>query len=598
MAMMLKCIGVTAAVFVVALAGAGGAYAQSGMVAAAHPLAIQEGERALQNGRNAIEAAVVTAAVLAVVEPYASGLGGGGYMVIHLGSGQDIAIDSNVTAGQATSPDMFKDANGVVFPSNEINSGGLAVGVPGALRHWDEALRISRTQLGGTMTLREALQPAIQLATDGFAASETFVAILERNRPRLEIFPATSAIFLPDPPLAVGSMLKQPDLARTLQMVADQGIDVFYRGTLAAAISQTVTNPDTVPNPPFTIHPGFIDASDLATYDIRTQDAVSGMYRGLKVVTAGPPSAGIMLLEMLNILEGFPLGSGTFGFQQGDTVQAMIETMKLSYADRNEYVGDPGFVMVPVRGLTSKGYADTRRGLIDAMLRTSLPVPQRPGDPFPFDGPAAMAGLATRGAGDELEVVAPEHSTTHMAVLDGNGTMVSYTTTLSELWGSAMVVPGFGFLLNNSLRNFTTNATGAGINDPGPGKRPRSFISPALVFNADNSPRLVVGSAGGATIPAIVLGMISGVLDHQTTIQEAIAAPRFFNRNRRTTTDHDTRYEPAPFDLPPLLLDDLGLRGQTMIQNTLPFGAAQGIAITPVTGTLSRGTDPRRAGEF
>ncbi len=597
MTMLTKRIGIAVALFTV-LATAVDAHAQSGVVAAAHPLAIQEGERVLQNGGNAIEAAVVTAAVLAVVEPYASGIGGGGYMVIRLRTGQDIVIDSNVTAGQSATADMFRDAGGTVFPSNQINSGGLAVGVPGALRSWDEALTISRTQLGGTMTLREALQPAIALATNGFAVSDAFIAILQRNRTRLGIFPATSAIFLPDPPLTTGSILTQPDLARTLQMVADQGIDVFYRGIIADAISQTVTNPATVPDPPFAILGGFIDPIDLAAYDIRRRNAVSGTYRGFKVVTSGPPSAGVMLLEMLNILEGFPLGSSTFGFQEGNTVQAMIETMKLSYADRNEYVGDPDFVAVPVQGLTSKGYAETRRSLIDSTLTTSLPVPQRAGDPFPFEVSGPIAVLASFGAEEEPETLAHESSTTHMSVIDRDRNMVSYTTTLSELWGSGMVVPAFGFPLNNSLRNFTTNATGVGINDPEPGKRPRSFISPALVFNADDSPRLVVGSAGGATIPTIVLGMISGVLDHQTTIQLAIAAPRFFNRNRRTTSDHNTRYEPAEFALPQSLLDDLGLRGQTMIQNTLPFGAAQGIAIAPVTGTLSRGTDPRRGGEF
>ena len=568
----------------------GPARAQSGMVAAAHPLAIREGERVLQNGGNAIEAAVVTAAVLGVVEPYASGIGGGGFMVVRLaGTGEEFVIDSSVTAPQSTTPDMF-----IGVPEPEINSGGLAVGVPGALQHWDEALRISRLLLGGSLSLRDALQPAVDLAANGFEVSDTFIAILRRHRTRLGTFPDTAAIFLPNPPLQEGSLLRQPDLAGTLQMVADQGIEVFYRGAMADALADIVANPRTVASPPFPIRAGRMQPADLAAYDIQRRDVVSGTYRGLTVVSAGPPSGGITLIEMLNILEGFPFGGDAFGFQGGDTVQAMMESMKLAYADRTAFVADPAFVTVPVRGLTSRDYARTRRNLL--RLDRSLRVPQAAGDPSPFDGAVGARALAGAGEEELLDTAKHESSTTHFSVIDREGNLVSYTTTLSELWGSAMVVPGFGFLLNNSLRNF--NTAGTGINRPEGGKRPRSFMSPALVFNADATPRLVVGAAGGGTIPAIVLGVITGVLDHQKTIQEAISAARVVNENRSTGSSSHTRYEPGDFALPPDLVLDLVDRGQTMIQNTLPFGAVQGIAVDPATGTLSRGADPRRGGQF
>jgi gamma-glutamyltranspeptidase / glutathione hydrolase len=589
----------TAGLALLAFLVSGGSYpagAQTGMVAAAEPLAIEAGERVLASGGNAIEAAVVAAAVLNVVEPYASGIGGGGFMVVHIAStGQEFVIDSNVTAPQATTPNMFIDpATGAPYPAREINSGGIAVGVPGALRHWDEALRLSQFLLGGTMSLRDALQPAIDLATNGFPVSASFLAIRDRHRTRLNFFPDTRAIFFPSPPLEEGSILRQPELAATLQAIADQGIDVFYIGPIADAISEIVRTPQ-VENPTFPIHPGRIDPSDLAFYEIRNRDAVSGTYRGFRIVSSGPPSAGITLIEMLNILEGFPLGDATFGFLEPNTAQAMIEAMKLSYADRTRWIADPAFVTVPVVGLMSRDYATTRRQLIQ--LDSSLTEgSQLAGDPRPFDTSPAVP-RRTEVPGELVQA-----STTHLSVIDSHGNMVSYTTTLSELWGSGMVVPGYGFLLNNSLRNFSTSTTG--INSPRPGKRPRSFISPSLVFTPDGQPRLVIGSAGGGTIPAILLEVITGVLDHQKTVQDAISASRFENEN--SSTQH-TRYENVTpdFDLPASLVQELMNRGQVMSRYTIPpstqpvtFGASQGIEIDPVTGNLGRGRDPRRGGDF
>jgi gamma-glutamyltranspeptidase/glutathione hydrolase len=579
------------------LAGAAGARGQSGMVAAAHPLAIEAGENVLASGGNAIEAAITAAAVLNVVEPYASGIGGGGFMVVHVGStGQEFVLDSYLSAPLLTTVDMFiNPETGRVYPDREINSGGIAVGIPGALKHWDAALQFSRDMLGGTFTLREALQPAIDLATNGFAVSDTFLTIRNRNRTRLRIFPETAAIFFPTPDLVEGSILQQPDLARTLQTIADQGATVFYDGPIAGAIAGIVQRPRTVDNPPYPIHPGRIRSTDLGMYELRRRDVVTGTYRGYNIVTSGPPSGGATLIELLNIVEGFPYGGETYGFLEPNTAHTMIEAMKLSYADRTGWVADPEFVTVPVGGLVSKSYADVRRALIQ--LDTALPVPQGRGDPRPYGG-ARVAEETEDELSQEIEAQA---STTHLAVVDGDGNMVAYTTTLSELWGSAMVVPGYGFLLNNALRNFTTSGSSTAINRPQPGKRPRSFISPALVFTEEGLPRLVTGSAGGGAIPAIVLGVISIVLDHGKTIQEGIDAPRFVNENRSGDTDpnSDTRYETEEaFRLPQGLIDELTRRLQTMLEGATNFGASQGIAIDPTNGTLTRGADPRRGGEF
>jgi gamma-glutamyltranspeptidase/glutathione hydrolase len=584
------------------LATTQGARAQTGMVAAAELLAIEEGERVLANGGNAIEAAVVTAAVLAVIEPYASGLGGGGFMLVHIGStGEEFVIDSNVTAPQAASTDMFIDpGTGQPYPAQEINSGGIAVGVPGALRHWNEALRLSELLLGPTMSLSDALQPAIDRATNGFPVSSSFLAIRNRNRTRLNFFPDTRAIFFPSPPLEKLSLLTQPDLANTLRMVAAQGIDVFYNGPIAQAISDIVQSPR-VESPTYPIHPGRIVPSDLAIYELRTREPVSGTYRGHRVVSAGPPSGGATLVELMNILDRFDFGTATFGFQEPNTVQAMIEAMKLSYADRTRWVADPAFVYVPVRGLTSSGYADERRARIG--LTSSLPEGSAlAGDPRPYDA-LSSAGETEEEAWDSAT---PDSSTTHISVIDRAGNMVSYTTTLSELWGSGMVVPGYGFLLNNSLRNFTTSGSTTAINRPQPGKRPRSFISPTLVFTAAGQPRMVTGSAGGGAIPAIVSGVISSVLDHGKTIEQAIAAPRFENENQTMGSSRRTQYESVPFSefvLPDALVQELSARGQTMLIHTVgsqatSFGASQGIEIDPVTGALTRGRDPRRGGDF
>jgi len=580
--------------------------ARTGMVAASDPLAIEAGERALAEGRNAIEAAVVAAAVLGVVEPHASGIGGGGHMVVHIAStGQEFVIDSNVTAPHAATPDMFIDPDtGEPYPAREIHSGGIAVGVPGTVRHWDEALRLSQSLLGGTMSLSEALKPAITLANDGFAVSAAFLTVRDRNRRRLKFFPDTRYAFFPTPPLLAGSILRQLDLAATLQTIADEGADAFYNGPIADAICDVVRAPRTE-DPAYPIHPGRMKPRDLAAYKIKKRAPVSGTYRGYRVVSSPPPSGGIMMIEMLQILEGFPLGSDTFGFLEPNTAHVMIEAMKLSYADRNRWIADPDFVHVPVAGLTSRDYAAARRELID--LDDSLSEGEGlAGDPTSFDAASPGRDESRQRALEEPLHMEPSlhqgSSTTHLSVIDSAGNIVSYTTTLSELWGSGMVVPGFGFLLNNSLRNFSTSKKG--INSPKPGKRPRSFVSPSLVFSPQGEPRMVVGSAGGGAIPAILLGVVTGVLDHARTIQDAIAAPRFENEN---SPHHGTRYESvAPgFDLPESLVQALSDRGQSMSPyatsqdgDPVTFGVSQGIAIDAATDAPSRGTDPRGDGDF
>jgi gamma-glutamyltranspeptidase/glutathione hydrolase len=551
---------------------------KNGLVAAAEPHAVQVGEAVLSHGGNAIEAAVATAAALGVVEPYASGIGGGGFMVIHLAeAGRDLVIDSRVIAPQSATPDMF-----VGLPDDSTLSGGLPVGVPGAVRHWETALAVSRDLLGGTLSFSDLLQPAIRLAADGFPLSDTFIAILQRNT-RLALFPDSTAVFHPS--LKAGDTLVQTDLARTLHMLAEGGPDAFYAGPIAEALVRAVQRPATTDNGK-KILPGRMTGKDLTSYSIKRRDPLFGDYRGHKLITVGPPASGVNVLEMLNILEHYPIGTAGFRNLETNTAHLMIEAMKLAYADRVHYLADPEFVSVPVAGIVSKGFAEQRQKSID--LNRSLELPVRHGD----------AGSSPGVVHEDSETSQEESSsTTHISVIDARGNMVSYTTTLSELFGSAMVVPGFGYLLNDTLRDFDRD--GSGPNAPAGGKRPKSGISPMVILKDDGSPRAVLGAAGGNRIPAIVFSLVTNLLDHRLGMEATVNAPRFVNENRlKGDGVSQTRREPPPFQLEQSLLDELRGRGQTLLKNSLTFGAAQGIAVDPDTGVLTKGIDGRRGGEF
>jgi gamma-glutamyltranspeptidase/glutathione hydrolase len=492
--------------------GTGGAVATVDLDASSAALGV------LRHGGNAVDAAVAAAATLGVTEPYSTGIGGGGFMVIWLArQGRAVTIDGRETAPAAFREDSFIDpATGQPIPFPERVTSGLGVGVPGTLRTWQRA--VGRF---GTRPLAELLRPAIRVAEHGFVVDQTFHDQTAANADRFRAIVPTRELFLPGgSPPPVGSTFRNPDLARTYRLLARTGGRAFYQGRIARTIVDTVRHPPVAPDATIPVRPGLMTAADLAAYRTIDRAPTRVDYRGQQVLGMGPPSSGGSTVgEALNILEGFDLASET----RAQALFHYLEASRLAFADRNRWVGDPAYVDVPLRGLLSQGFADERRCLIGERANVS-PVPA--GDPFPPFGPGCPAGGVTVGAGDR-------RGTSHLTVADRWGNVVSYTLTIEQTGGSGMVVPGYGFLLNNELTDFDPAPLQPGVPDPNlpaPGKRPRSSMSPTIVV-AHGRPVLALGSPGGATIITTVLQILIEHLDLGRTLPEAIAAPRVSQRN-------------------------------------------------------------------
>jgi gamma-glutamyltranspeptidase/glutathione hydrolase len=525
-----------------------------GAAASVDPIATQTAIRILDRGGNAVDAAVAAAAMLGVVEPYSCGIGGGGFMVIYRASDHGVVtIDSRETAPQAFRPDSFVDpSTGQPIPFAEAVTSGLGVGVPGTLRAWRDA-----AQRYGTLRLSRLLAPAISRAAGGFTVDQTFYDQTASNLDRFRDFTSTRATFLTPSgdPYPVGSTFRNADLAETYGLIADQGIAPFYTGDVAEAIVDAVKNPPLRAGATRNVRPGLMELGDLAAYRAPERPPTVVHYRGLTVYGMGPPSSGGSTVgEALNILEGFDLG--------GDRVQALhryLEASALAFADRNQYLGDPDYVDVPLAGLLSDSYAAERRELIGP---TAAPKPVPAGDPTDNEGP----------------------STTHLTVADRWGNVVTYTFTIEQIGGSGITVPGYGFLLNNELTDF--NFTPGTANSSAGGKRPRSSMSPTLVLAGDR-PLLALGSPGGATIITTVLQILLNRLDFGMTLPEAIAAPRASQRNSPTT-----QAEPAFIASPEAqALTALG----HSFASTPEIGAATGIAFLP-GGFVQAVAEPVRRG--
>ena len=538
-----------------------------GAVASVNLLATAAGIRVLREGGNAVDAAVATAAVLGVVEPYSCGIGGGGFIVIYNAADHKVTtIDSRETAPQAFRADSFIDpATGKPIPFPEQVTSGLGVGVPGTLLAWESAL-----DRFGTRPLSALLKPAIDIANDGFVVNSTFALQTAQNASRFRDFSSSRALFLTptgDAP-AVGSLFRNPDLAKTYRLIAEEGTDAFYDGPISGDIVNTVQHPPTVPGITRNVRPGLMTTDDLAEYEVVAREPVATTYRGLQIFGMGPPSSGGSTIgESLNILEGFDL----HGLSRTQALHRYLEASRLAFADRGKYLGDPDVVDVPLSGLLSKEYAGQRRALIGPTAATS-PVP--PGNPFPFQQDGSAAGDT------DLESA----STTHLTVADRWGNIVSYTFTIEQIGGSGMVVPGRGFLLNNELTDF--ESTPGLANSPGPGKRPRSSMSPTIVLSSGR-PVLALGSPGGSTIITTVLQLLVDQVDFGMTLPDAIAAPRASQRNTSKTLA-----EPAFLASPEAAgLQALGHQFSRMDE----IGAATGIAFLP-DGTFEAAAEPVRRG--
>ncbi len=475
--------------------------ARNGMVAAQEKTAARVGLEILKQGGNAVDAAVATGFALAVTLPRAGNLGGGGFMVVHLArENRDVALDYREVAPAATSADVFLDAAGAADPRKSRDS-GLGVGVPGSVA----GLAYAREKWGsGRFTLAELMAPAIRLAREGVVVEDDLADSLPAAARRLGRWESSLKVFFKPggAPLSAGDRLAQTDLAATLQRIAEGGPDAFYRGPTAEMIVAAVQNAG-----------GLMTLEDMKDYRPVERPVVRGTYRGREIVSMPPPSSGgVHLIELLNILESFPIRET--GPQTAATIHVMAEAMKLAFADRAEWLADPDFVKIPLSGLLSKTYAAKLASEISTeKARPSAEISHV--DPAPYEG----------------------DQTTHFSVVDKDGNAVANTYTLNFSYGLGLVAEGTGVLLNNELDDFAAkpgapNAfglVGGKANAPGPRKRPLSSMTPTIVLK-DGKVEIVTGSPGGPRIITTVLEQISDLIDHGMNAAEAMETPRFHHQ--------------------------------------------------------------------
>ncbi|MGW5618005.1 gamma-glutamyltransferase [Streptomyces sp. NPDC003877] len=492
-----------------------------GAVSSVDPDASAAGIEVLKKGGNAVDAAVATAAALGVTEPYSAGIGGGGYFVYYDAASRTVrTIDGRETAPLTADRDLFVE-DGKPVPFAEAVSSGLSVGTPGTPATWQTAL-----DRWGSKRLASLLKPAERLARDGFTVDETFRSQTASNEARFRSFPDTAELFLPGGELPeVGSTFKNPDLADTYAELGRKGVGELYHGRLGREVVETVNEPPVDPSSGWNARPGDLSAEDLAAYRTKLQAPTRTSYRGLGVYSMAPSSSGGTTVgEALNILERTDLSKAS----RAAYLHRYIEASRIAFADRGRWVGDPAFEDVPTKELLSQRFADSRACLIkdDAVL-TSPVAPGDPRDPKACDTGGTAAPTTYEG-----------DSTTHLTVADKWGNVVSYTLTIEQTGGSGITVPGRGFILNNELTDFSFAPANPAVHDPnlpGPGKRPRSSMSPTIVLDRHDRPVVALGSPGGATIITTVLQTLTGFLDRGLPLVDAIAAPRASQRNAAQT---------------------------------------------------------------
>ncbi|MEE4495161.1 gamma-glutamyltransferase [Streptomyces sp. BE230] len=544
-----------------------------GAVSSVDADATAAGIEVLRKGGNAVDAAVATAAALGVTEPYSAGLGGGGYFVHYDARTRTVeTIDGRETAPRSADSSLFLE-NGKPLAFESAVTSGLGVGTPGTPATWDAAL-----DAWGSKSLRQVLKPAERLARDGFVVDGTFRSQTEGNQARFADFPATRKLFLPGGGLpVVGSVFKNPDLARTYEEVGSKGVDALYRGKLAEDIVRTVRNPPVDPASARVVRPGDLTTEDLRSYRALRQAPTKVAYRGLDVYGMAPSSSGgTSVGEALNILESTDLSKAS----QAQYLHRYIEASRIAFADRGRWVGDPAFEDVPTKELLGQRFADSRECLIkdDAVLTSPL----APGDPrHPADCAAGGTAAPTTYEGE---------NTTHLTTADKWGNVVAYTLTIEQTGGSGITVPGRGFLLNNELTDFSFAPANPAVHDPnlpGPAKRPRSSISPTVVLK-HGKPVLALGSPGGATIITTVLQSLVGVVDRGLPLVDAIAAPRASQRNAAAT-----ELEPGLWNSP--VRTQLEALGHVFKPNP-EIGAATGVQRLPDGRWLAAAETERRGG--
>jgi gamma-glutamyltranspeptidase/glutathione hydrolase len=537
------------------------------MVASPQADATRAGAEVLRAGGNAVDAAVATSLALAVTDPHHSGLGGGAFLLVRLADGNAAAVDARETAPAAATRDMFT-APGV--PERASQLGALAVATPGLVAGL--ALALERW---GTRPFAELAAPAIRLAEEGFAVGPSHAAAAGfwQRAGLAARFPETAAIQLPPggAPMQPGFRLVQPELGRSLRLLAEQGPGALHGGPLGRAIAAEVQR-----------RGGVLTEADLARYEPRVREPVRGRYRGLEVLSFPPPSSGgVALVQMLNVLEGFDLAARGAG--SSASWHLIAEAMKLAFADRQAYLGDSDFVDVPVAALTSRAYAERLRARIDPPRWRRAPWTWgRSEAAIEVDGP----GEPPRGAG-----------TTHFSVTDAAGNAVSVTQSINLLYGSGLTVPGTGIVLNDEMDDFATapgqaNAFGlvatGDANAVAPGKRPLSSMTPTIVVR-DGRPYLVTGSPGGPRIITTTLLTVLNAVDYGMDASEAVAAPRLHHQWRPDVLEVEP---PTPADV----IEGLRRRGHAVRVADREWASAQVVLIDPASGLHTGASDPRTDG--
>lgn len=545
-------------------------HAPRAIVTSVHELASRAGIEMLRSGGNAVDAAVATGFALAVVHPQAGNLGGGGFLLLRNAAGETHFIDYREKAPAAATQNMYLDAQGNVLSDSNPNSsvvGYRSIGVPGSV-----AGLVYAEKKYGKLSLQKVIAPAIKLARDGFALAYEDARDIKEDE-HLAQFPESKRLFLRNGNYyQPGELLKQPELARTLERIA-KNPDDFYHGAMARELAAAIRKGG-----------GLITAADLAAYEVKEREPIRGTYRGYDIISAPPPSSGgVALIEILNILEGFDLAK--LGNRSADAIHLEAEAFRRAFADRAEFMGDPDYAKVPVAQLIDKKYAEAWRESIDLNHASLSKDLKRP----PF-------AELERVAQSRLKPIPEPQDTTHYSVVDAEGNAVSVTTTLNDSFGSRVTAEGLGFLLNDEMDDFAAkqgvpNAYGliqGPANAIGPGKRPLSAMTPTIVLK-NGKLFLVLGSPGGPTIITTVANVLIGVVDFGLDIQEAVNAPRFHHQWLPDQIFVEDRLSPDTMNV-------LRSKGHTLKIEHF-WGDAECIMIDPKTGERLAGTDGRNNGK-
>ena len=531
------------------------AVGENGIVTSANVYATQAGITILEQGGNAVDAAIAVSYALGVVEPQASGLGGGGFMLVHSAEGEDVFIDYREVAPAAQDAYTWLDEDGTVKNNGTANQrGGLAIGVPGEVA----GMEYARENFGsGNVTRQQIMQPAIDLASQGYLVTTYQSEQITEHYGDMVSYPVLGSYYLKDDmPYENGDVLRNPDLANSLRQIAEGGKDVFYSGPMAEAIIAEIQKYD-----------GVMTLDDLANYTVSTHDPVTSTYRGKTIISCPPPSSGgTHLIEILNVMENYDIGS--MEMNGPEYCHVVSEAFKAAFADRTAYMADTDFAdNVPLSGLTSKDYAKT---IADKITEESQDWTA--GNPFQYEG----------------------QSTTSFSVADKEGNIVTVTQTIECSFGSAVAIPGYGFIMNDQMHDFSTDPES--VNCVEPGKHPLSSMSPTVVLNEDGSPFMTVGTPGATRIFPTIVQIISHVIDHNMDLQDAIRAGRIYDNGSGDGICYESGMDNGVTAETAAALEAMGHTVTDKGSWQMFFGGVQGIVYRD-DGTLYGAADPRRDGK-